>query len=177
MSYSKADEAKKAGDYEEAASEYAKYALSKLVDNNFAVDGRMRWAVGELLQAMSCDAHVGNTARAQHLFKYARWHLEEVRENTQKGVLVGLTHEWEGDGLLYLGDSEAVQKYQTAQGYYQDLTWHEERWKDEPDFMEFYFAYEEFVKMYGVMDSTELCQTSFPKRIEYKIEFARKHIE
>lgn len=172
MSWEDGSKAEKAGDYEGAAKAYAIRSFEILVENQFSVNGRMRIGVGMMMQAVSCDVRSGNTQRAGHLFEWVTTYLAKIREEAEDPVLVGLTYEWEGDGLLYFNKTEAREKYENAQSYYENLDWKDETWSMEQCFMYFYWAFEGFAQKNGYLDDVDLLDMEFKERIAYKLNLS-----
>lgn len=119
--FEKAGEKEEAGNYQEAATLYARSAFDHLIDCNFEPRREMRIGLGILLMAISCDARADNRHRAKHLFDIAKPLFDEIGEDAETRVLVGLTKEWIGDGLLMLGLPNATEFYHEADKYYDDL--------------------------------------------------------
>lgn len=165
------------GEYDAAAVAYAQRGFEKLLTSHFEPDGTSRIGLGMLLQSMNCDCRIGNRRRATHIFDIVKLLLRELRDQTDDTVLMGLTHEWAGDGLLTLHRIEAVEQYCQALEYYDDLSWEDETWREEPDFAHAYWAIQRFSQFYTDPGLESQLSLSFEERIDQKIIFPKDLIE
>lgn len=167
-----ARELEDAGDYTAAAGEYALVGFEKLLDSQFVLDGEGRIGIGMLLQAISCDVRAGNSRRADHLFAIIEPLLVDLRDRTDDHVLRGLAFEWLADGKLMLGAEGAVENYRSALLQFQDLTWEDTTWQEEPDFIHAYWAMESFSQYHGRELPPPVPTVAFQERVAAKIELA-----
>lgn len=176
--FGRAGEKEKEGDYRGAAALYARSAFNGLIESNFEPNRKTRIKLAELLIAISCDVRADNHHRAEHLFCIARPLLEEVGEDADSRVLVGLSKEWIGDGLLMLGSAGAIDLYRSANEYYDDLEWGERSWGHEQEFHYASIAIESFLAENGIEVPKEPhFPLHFTDRIEFKIDMAEQLLE
>lgn len=167
-----ARELEDAGDYDDAARKYAREGFDRFLVSHFGLDGECRIGIGMILQAISCDVRAGNSRRAEHLFAIIEPLLVELRYGTDDNVLRGLAFEWLGDGKLMLEEGDAVENYRSALLQFQDLTWEDTTWQEEPDFMQAYWAMESFSQYHGRELPPPVPSVEFQERVEAKIELA-----
>lgn len=176
--FGRGSEKEKEGDYQQAAALFAKSAFEDLIESNFELSRKTRINLSELLMAISCDVRADNYNRAEHLFDIAKPLFREVGTDADSRVLVGLTNEWIGDGLFMLGSTDAIDWYQKANEYYDDLEWGERSWGHEQEFHYASFALESFLNANGIEVPKEPhLPLHFPERIEFKIEAAEQLLE
>lgn len=116
----------------------------------------MRIGLAILLMAISCDVRADNHHQAKHLFDIARPLFQEIGEDAEAPVLVGLTKEWIGDGLLMMGSPDAIEYYQEATEYYDDLEWGERSGGHEQEYHYTSIAHESFLSANGIEVPKEL---------------------
>jgi hypothetical protein len=174
----KAEAKEEEGDYREAAALYTRSAFDRLIDCNFEPKREMRIGLAVLLMAISCDVRTDNHRRARHLFDIAKPLFHEIGQDAETQVLVGLTKEWLGDGLLMLGSPDAIEFYQEAAEYYDDLEWGERSWGHEQEFHYASIAIESFLTANSVqVPKDPHLPLHFTERIEFKIETAKRLLE
>lgn len=138
----------------------------------------MRIGLAVLLMAISCDVRADNHYRAKHLFDIARPLFQEVGDDAETPVLVGLTKEWTGDGLLMLGSPETIEYYQEATEYYDDLRWEERSWGHEQEYHYASIALESFLTANRIEVPKEPhLPLHFQERIRFKVNVAEDSIE
>lgn len=173
----KAGEKEEEGDYRKAAALYSRSAFDRLIDSNFEPRRNMRIGLAILLMAISCDVRADNHHRAKHLFDIAKPLFQEIGKDAETQVLVGLTKEWIGDGLLMLGSPDAIECYEEATEYYDDLEWGERSWGHEQEYHYTSIALESFLSANRIEVPKEPhLPLHFEERIKFKIEEAERII-
>ena len=176
--FKKARGCEKEGRYQEAATLYAKHAFDGLLEANFEPEIELRIGLATMLRAISCDVRADNYNRAEHLFDIAKPLFREVGDDADSRVLVGLTNEWIGDGLLMLGSTEAIDWYQKANESYENLEWGERSWGHEQEFHYASIALESYLTANGMETPKEPhLPLHFTERIEFKIETTEQLLE
>lgn len=163
------------GKFEAAAAEFARKGFDGLVDADFQpYVGIVN--IARLLQSVSCDCRAGNDRRARHVFILVESLLRELGEETDDRVVRGLSREWIGDGKLMLGESDAISNYRSALECYDDLSWEDTTWRQEPEFMYTYWAIRGFSDFHDGPLPEAPIEISFEERIELKTEFAEQSL-
>jgi hypothetical protein len=164
------------GKFEAAAAEFARKGFDGLVDAHFQpYVGIVN--IARLLQSVSCDCRAGNYRRARHVFILVESLLCELEEEKDDRALGGLSREWIGDGKLMLEESDAISHYRSALECYDDLSWEDTTWRQEPEFMYAYWAIHGFSEYHDGALPEALVELSFQERIELKIEFAEELLD
>lgn len=167
-------ELEKKSEYEAAARAYATQGFRNFLESHFRMNSITRTGIGYVLQAISCDSRAGNERRAEYLFEMVKPILMENKRTTDDIVLKGLVNEWLGDGQLFLYRDEAIASYHTALQHYDDLTWRELTWREEPEFMQAYWAVERFSRFQDEPLPENPDSISFQERVKEKIRTAEQ---
>lgn len=138
----------------------------------------MRIRLAVLLLSISCDVRADNYHRAESIFDIAEPLFREIGENVESRVLVGLTKEWIGDGLLMLGSPAAKNFYQKACEHYDSLDWGERSWGHEQEFHYAFIAVQSFLTASGIETPEEPhLPIHFVERIEFKMKATERLLE
>lgn len=172
METTSALELERDGEYEAAAAAYAVDGFERIVRSKFELSGPSRVGIGMLLQAISCDVRSGNTRRAEQLFHLVEPLLRGFSETADETVVRGLCLEWLGDGALMVRDEESIAHYRAAADQYSELSWQDETWQDEPEFMHAFWAIQEYARSLGYELSPPDYSHSFTDRIDSKLVLA-----
>ncbi|WP_139326622.1 hypothetical protein [Natrinema saccharevitans] len=160
------------GEYDAAATAYARDGFEKCLESHFRMNGDTRVGITMLLQAISCDHRADNRGRAERLFQIAESLIADAESQAETEVLRGLLNEWRGDGRLMLCQREAIDHYRDAREQYETVTWQDLTWRDEPEFMHAYWAIERFSRVYDEPLPENPDSMSFQERIDAKLDLA-----